>query len=109
MKTEEYDIQVVADTIGLDKDTMLMLLEEFLNVLDEEIILLANAVSDGDADMVTHVAHKMKGAAANMMVEDLRKYSCDLQSADKADTDLVADLLGKIQKSYSAFRALFRS
>ncbi len=38
MSKRDYDIQVVADTIGLDKDTMLMLMEEFLDVLDEEIV-----------------------------------------------------------------------
>ncbi len=108
MSKRDYDIQVVADTIGLDKDTMLMLMEEFLDVLDEEIVTLGNAVKSGDADMITHVAHKMKGAAANMMVEDLSDYCCKMQKADKSDTALINELLTKIQDSYSSFRSLFR-
>jgi HPt (histidine-containing phosphotransfer) domain-containing protein len=102
----EYDIQKVADTIGLDKDTMLMLMDEFFSVMDEEIVLLEKAVSASDADQIKHVAHKMKGAAANMMVEELRQYCSELQDSDKSDQAKSEDLLNKIKSTYEIFKSI---
>jgi len=85
-----------------------MLMEEFLNVMDEEMLILKKAVEESDADMITHVAHKMKGAAANMMVEDVRRPCSELQTADKTDGALVEGLCGSIDRSYKEFRGYFR-
>jgi len=96
----------VASTIGLDKDTIIMLLEEFVSVMDEEIENLKGAVAGGDADEITHYAQKMKGASANMMVEELREFCCQLQKADKADKALVDELTESIEGSYAEFKGL---
>lgn len=93
--------------IGLDKDTMLMLLDEFFSVMDEEILLLHKAIDENDAELIKHHAHKMKGAAANMMVDELREYCHQLQDADKSDKDLVNGLFVKIEGTYTEFKTLF--
>lgn len=105
---KQYSIEKVAEHIGLDVDTMKMLLDEFIDVMDEEVAHLEKAVDSGDAEMIKHYAHKMKGASANMMVEDMRHFCSELQNADKSDKALVADLLDNIRKSYAEFRGLFR-
>jgi HPt (histidine-containing phosphotransfer) domain-containing protein len=97
----------VAELIGLDKDIMIMLLDEFFSVMEEEIAALRSAIEKDDAELIRHHAHKMKGAAANMMVEDLREHCHDLQDADKNDKKLVNDLFAKIEASYAEFRSLF--
>jgi HPt (histidine-containing phosphotransfer) domain-containing protein len=83
-----------------------MLMEEFLSVMDEELENLKNAVQADDGDMIKHYAHKMKGAAANMMVEDVREYCHQLQDADKSDKQLVAELYANIERTYGEFKAL---
>jgi HPt (histidine-containing phosphotransfer) domain-containing protein len=103
---KDYDIGKVAEYIGLDKDTMLMLLEEFLSVMDEEIVNLKASVDAQDAEMIKHYAHKMKGASANMMVEDVREFCSRLQNADKSDKELVSELYESITASYAEFKAL---
>jgi len=84
-----------------------MLLDEFFSVVDEEIAALYTAIENGDAELIRHYAHKMKGASANMMAEDLREACHELQDADKNDKQLVNDLFLKIKGRYSEFRSLF--
>lgn len=104
---KEYSLKTVSETIGLDEETILMLLEEFFSVMDEEIDKLESVVKAGDAEQIRHVAHKMKGASANMMVEDMRAYCSELQDADKTDAKLVESLFSKIVESYKEFKGLF--
>jgi len=103
-----YNIDEVVEKIGLDKETILMLLGEFIKVMDEETANLKKAVDENDAEMITHVAHKMKGASANMMVENIRTYCAELQNADKSDRNLVLTLLANIEKNVSEFREKFK-
>jgi len=101
-----YDIDKVAEAIGLDRDTIIMLLGEFKTVMDEEIENLKKAVDSDDAEQITQVAHKMKGASANMMAEDIRSYCAVLQTADKNDKELVGSLYENILRSVQEFREL---
>lgn len=103
----KYNIEEVASTIGLDKDTMLMLLDEFISVMDEEAVNLRDSVEEDDHEKITHYAHKIKGAAANMMAEDIRSYTSELQKADKTDRVLVETLLNNILRSIDEFKAQF--
>lgn len=84
-----------------------MLLEEFMSVMDEEVENLREAVAADNADQITHVAHKMKGAAANMMAEDIRAYCEELQKVDKDDKSLVNSLYSNIDRSVKEFKELF--
>ncbi|PLX70596.1 MAG: hypothetical protein C0602_03560 [Denitrovibrio sp.] len=84
-----------------------MLLDEFISVMDEEVVNLEKSVKEDDRENITHYAHKMKGAAANMMAEDIRLYSSELQNADKADREMVNTLLSNIKRSVEEFKAQF--
>jgi HPt (histidine-containing phosphotransfer) domain-containing protein len=108
MDNKGYDLNKVAEHIGLDIETMEMLLGEFFNAVDEEMVLLEKAVKERDGEMVTHVSHKMKGASANMMVEPLRTYMETMQKMDKADYEEMDNLFEKSKKTYSEFREHFR-
>ncbi len=99
-----YDIKRAADIIGLDEETMRMLMKEFLAVFDEEIVNLKNAMTGSSAEDITHVAHKMKGAAANMQAESLREYCSKMQAADKRNTAELNMLYNRIYCSYCFFK-----
>ncbi|WP_303850089.1 response regulator [Seleniivibrio woodruffii] len=105
----KYDITQVSEIIGLDSETMLMLMEEFIAVMDEEILNLRDSVFAGDKEIITHVAHKMKGAAAGMMVLRLQELCASMQTAEKSDRNRIKLLLIQIICCYSKFRALFTS
>lgn len=102
-----YSVEDAAQKIGFDTETMLMLTGEFLNVMAEEITNLNNAVSEDNREMITHVAHKMKGASANMMAETLRQLCSDMQNVDKSDSLKVSILKSKINCAFLAFKSLF--
>lgn len=102
-----YDFDDVSEKIGLDNETMLMLMDEFISVMDEEYLNLRNAVYANDKEMTTHTAHKMKGAAAGMMVTGLQELCAEMQNADKSDRDNVKLSLIRIHCCYNKFRALF--
>ncbi len=103
----EYDITHVSEIIGLDKETMLLLMEEFFSVMDEEILNLRDSVFAGDKEIITHVAHKMKGAAAGMMVLRMQELCAAMQTSEKSDINKIKLLLIQIICCYSKFRALF--
>ncbi|MGE4266899.1 MAG: response regulator [Deferribacterales bacterium] len=106
-KEINYDLDGVSEKIGLDSETMLMLMEEFISVMDEEYQNLRNAIYSKDKEMITHVAHKMKGASAGMMVTGLQELCAGMQNADKSDINNIKLLLIRIHCCYSKFRALF--
>lgn len=108
-KEIEYDISQASEIIGLDSETMLVLMEEFISVMDEEILNLRDSVYAGDREIITHVAHKMKGAAAGMMVLRMQELCAAMQTADKSDINRIKLLLIQIICCYSKFRALFTS
>jgi len=75
--------------------------------MEEELQNLKDSVKKEDAELIKHYAHKMKGAAANMMVEDLRGYCHQLQDADKSDKEVVNSLVINIESSFKEFKNLF--
>ncbi|MGE4318436.1 MAG: response regulator [Deferribacterales bacterium] len=99
-----YDIKHASEIIGLDEETMRMLMKEFLTVFDEEIANLKNAIAENSPEDITHVAHKMKGAAANMQAESLCGYCSKMQSADKNNTAELNMLYSRIYCSYCFFK-----
>lgn len=105
----DYDFDDVSEKIGLDKETMLMLMDEFFSVMNEEVVNLKKAIDDNNPEMITHVAHKMKGAAAGMMVLKLQELCAQMQNADKSKINDTKLLFIQINCVYIRFRALFTS
>lgn len=108
-QAESYNIENAGKEIGLDKETMIMLAEEFIKAVDMELVSLNKFVKERNEEMIIHFAHKIKGAAANMRTEYLRQQCEDLQKADKNDFGMVAKLTAKINCSYAAYRTILVS
>lgn len=104
-----YDLDAAAEEIGFDHETMLMLTEEFVKAVDEEITALNKALIDYDGDMITHLAHKIKGAAANMRMERLRDICSDLQNIEKNDNLTTGRLICELNSAYNAIRTVLVS
>jgi two-component system sensor histidine kinase EvgS len=105
----EYDFGDVSEKIGLDKETMSMLMDEFFSVMDEELGNLKKSIDENSPEMITHVAHKMKGAAAGMMVLKLQELCAQMQNANKSEINAIKLLFIKISCVYIKFKALFTS
>src|ERR1044071_3017308 len=73
----------LADVAGDDAEFIVELVNAFLSGGDDTVQELRAAVELGDAAAIGRAAHKMKGAAANLHVNNLATLACDLESRAK--------------------------
>lgn len=65
------DLQALADTVGLDEDTMRELIDSFLETIDADIAAIQTAIDSGDPASIRDAAHYLKGAATNLGLDAL--------------------------------------
>jgi two-component system sensor histidine kinase/response regulator len=84
----------IADVAGDDQEFMIELVNAFLSGGADTVQELRAAVELGDAAAIGRAAHKMKGAAANLHVNNLATLSFDLETRAKSGqkADWRADL-----------------
>ncbi len=63
-----------------NRDLPKKLLAKFHARLPEEVSQLASAVNAGDSALVASLAHRIKGAAANLSAEPLREVAAELEA-----------------------------
>ena len=73
----------VAEELGLEPGQAEELLRTLLRVSREDLEGLRLAAARADAQSVAHLAHHIKGAAANLEVEDLRAAAERLEALGK--------------------------
>ena len=71
-------------------------LARFRNQLSEDLTQLERALLDGDATLIARVAHRIKGAAANVSARCLHEQAAALECA--ARTDAWGDIPGAIDQ-----------
>jgi histidine phosphotransfer protein HptB len=73
------------------------LLEEILVVFQEstasDLESLRGAIASGNSDQAIRWSHKIKGAAANINAEGVRKAACDIETAVRAGNTQEANVL----------------
>ena len=62
-----------------------MSLQKFDVMLAREIQALVQSVNNGDAKAAAATAHKIKGAAANVSAENVRRMAAELEKLAKTD------------------------
>jgi len=67
-----------------NRDLPKKLLEKFHARLPEEISQIASAVTAGDSALVSSLAHRLKGAAANLSAEPLREAATELETLGRS-------------------------
>ena len=74
----------LADVAGDDEEFMIELVNAFLSGGEDTVQELRAAVELGDAAAIGRAAHKLKGAAANLHVNNLATLSFDLETRAKS-------------------------
>ena len=76
------------------------LLDEILGVFQEstasDLESLREAIASGNSDQTIRRAHKIKGAAANINAEGVRKAACDIETAVMAGSTRETNALMEI-------------
>lgn len=109
--SSEFDniINKVSDELMFEKQDILDLFIEYFEFLPQAINELENAVIDGDAKVVASIAHKIKGASANLRVEEIAQISLELETAAKKEKgyDTYSELVNKLKLSLEHLNSLF--
>lgn len=85
-----YSIKDISEFLGgsVDDETVISLVETFINMIDTEFQKLSEAVEHGDKPAIHKIGHKMKGAAANMCFEKFRALTETIEKNANQGNDI---------------------
>lgn len=104
----EYDIineREALNRLG-DKEFLAELLQDFEQMPELDMELLAESIANSDFQSVEHIAHTLKGASGNLALTAIYKVSTALDDAAKQqNTDLISKHLAALKHEVERFRA----
>jgi len=96
----------IEEKLGLSKEIAKKLLVTFLDSLEENLPLLQDAIKSNDLDNVYAYAHRLKGAAGSLYIDDI--YTI-MQKIEKAAQHKESVALEDLDEVYSYMEALKNS
>jgi len=76
-----FDPNEAAEALGLPESLILEFVNDFIEQAREERKSFEKAYEKGDINTINEVAHKLKGVAANLRIEDMRQLMENVQHA----------------------------
>ena len=76
-----FDPNEAADALGLPESLILEFVNDFIEQARDEMTSFEEAYEKGDINTINEVAHKLKGVAANLRIEDMRQLMENVQHA----------------------------
>jgi HPt (histidine-containing phosphotransfer) domain-containing protein len=73
------DIEALSENIGIDVDTYLMLLNLFYKSTVESMGVIETAVHENQSEAAARGAHSIKGAAANLGIDDISELAKEIE------------------------------
>ena len=104
----EYEIpaELLARCAG-QAEICKIVLGKYAEQMIGDIPCLAQALNDSDLEQASRIAHRMKGASANVAAEELWSLSGRLEAAaSNGQIETVATLLDDIQSAWGRFEEL---
>ncbi|NVM20389.1 MAG: response regulator [Desulfobacterales bacterium] len=84
-----------------DKGFVMKVLDGFLKRGSDQIGAIRQAISDGDAELVSREAHSIKGAAANLTADKLSKIAYELENIAKSGVlEEGVEILKRLEKEF---------
>ena len=103
---EQYEIpdELLARCVGRT-DLVQRVVSSFLQQMDQDIPTLVNVVQEGKAEDARQVAHRVKGASANVAAECIRHSAEKLERlASTSQLDDAAANLNDLENSWHSYR-----
>ena len=89
-----------------DKQFLVDVLTDFVDVAGSQIEAIHQAISNGDAEKVWKEAHSIKGGAANLTAENLSRTALDLETMGKSeDLHGCREALARLKIEYDRLKA----
>jgi signal transduction histidine kinase/DNA-binding response OmpR family regulator len=99
-----FDYDGMLERFAGDPAVVKRIVSVFISDFNREIIDLKIWVAQPDIRSIRESAHRLKGASANVMAENLRKVAADLQQIpDNCDSESIAGLIGQLEKEFAEF------
>jgi two-component system sensor histidine kinase/response regulator len=96
----------VLDRLGGDEDLLGELLAMLAEEAEQELPQIEQAVQQGDAELVQRLAHALKGAAANMSAESLRRTAERIEVLGRTgDLEAAAGHIPELSRVVATLRA----
>ncbi len=76
-----FDPNEAAEALGLPESLILEFVNDFIEQAREDMKSFEKAYEKGDINTINEVAHKLKGVAANLRIEDMRQLMENVQHA----------------------------
>ena len=90
---------------GLDQEQYWEILMEFIEDKKKDMEDLAGGLAKGDTDLVSRLAHKIKGSALNLRLNSLAQSAADIEKAAKeGDVSGIAGDLDILRRGFEALR-----
>ncbi|WP_456485571.1 hypothetical protein [Hydrogenimonas sp.] len=80
-ETIDFDPNEASDALGLPASLIIEFVNDFIKQAKEEKIHFETASSNGEITMINEAAHKLKGVAANLRIEEMRTLMEKVQYA----------------------------
>ena len=85
-------------------------LEKFIEQMQADLPQLTEAVGRGETETAARLAHRIKGASANIAASELRAAAAKLESAASTqETDTVRAMLSELQSEWQQFQVLIEN
>jgi len=82
-KFRPYSPEATAEMLGMDRDSVISIANEYLSYVDEELSELEIAIKNGDYERIEFSSHKIKGVTANLGMEYVSKMAAHINSHAK--------------------------
>ncbi|NWF66723.1 MAG: response regulator, partial [Campylobacterales bacterium] len=83
IQTIQFDFNKTSKTLGLDLDLIKELFLEFIISSKDDLLSLKNAIESNNFEDMKLFAHKIKGAASNLRVDEIYEISKDIEYSAK--------------------------
>ena len=100
-KTVKFNKNVTIERLGLDEDTVDMLIDNFFLTLDSDLQKLENAYDSKNSDDISKAAHYIKGACTNLGMDEASEI---LQNVESNPQDIQGTFV--LQKLKSIFEEI---
>ena len=98
----------IGESIGLDEDEYLEMLELFVESGGEDIKNLETAIKEADTEKAHQASHSIKGSSGSLMLDPIHKIAKSMENILRnGKFDNVEELLKRLRCEYETIKMAF--
>lgn len=101
LRTSDFDISFMAKSIGITEEMAIFCLRDFFSSVDGDLEELRTSTKARNRSGICEIAHKIKGTAANLRIDEIASLCKEAENVAKGDLtakdmDVINDLVDRI-------------